>query len=204
MTKIKRLMGIDPGVKNSGIAAWHPETRSWTTMTTLPWDLARQFIEALDPEEYGIIIEDPDLDSNLFGGWDVMSIGIDSYRHGRITREMLKIQYRTNTRIARDVGKNQMVAQVLRASMEYRKIPHLRIAPSNRDSINDRRITKKIQLLQYRIPTKTTAEQFETITGYSGRSSSHSRDAATLVYDRTVQWFCTQLKLNPKTAVTFN
>ena len=203
MTKIKRLMGIDPGVKNTGIAEWHPETRSWAKMITLPWDLAQQFIEALDAEQYGIIIEDPDLDSNLFGGWDILKIGIDSYRFGQITEEMLKVQYRTNTRIARDVGKNQMVAQVLRRSMELRKIPHLRIAPSCRDSINDPKISQKIDLVQYRIPTKVTKEQFKSLTGYDGQSSYHSRDAATLVYDRTVQWFCTQLKLNPKTAVSF-
>jgi len=48
------------------------------------------------------------------------------------------------------------------------------------------------------MPTKTNAKQFETITGYKGQSNEHTRDAATLVFNKTAKWAETMIKIQEK------
>lgn len=74
---------------------------------------------------------------------------------------------RANTRISQNVGQNKRDCQLIIEWCELNNIEVIRVRPT-KGSL-----------------TKLDADQFKKITGYEGRSSSHSRDAAMLVFGRS-------------------
>ncbi len=73
---------------------------------------------------------------------------------------------RQYTRLARNVGYNQMITKLIREWCERRNIPLVDIVPSKRSM------------------TKMQAVPFKHLTKYPGQTSEHGRDAAMLVWGR--------------------
>lgn len=74
------------------------------------------------------------------------------------------IDGRRASKIAQNVGMNKRDAQLIEAYCLLNDIPILKVRPSAKSM------------------TKLSAEQFEKVTGYKGRTSEHSRDAGMLIW----------------------
>ena len=90
---------------------------------------------------------------------------------------------------AQSVGQNKAAAKLIISLLQKKKVPIIQVAPSDRERAFKEDNDKKTIRLDPRFlkkPTKTTAEQFQQLCGFTGVSSEHSRDAATLILNETI------------------
>lgn len=94
------------------------------------------------------------------------------------------------------VGKNKAAAQLILRMLDKANVPVLQIAPSKREkaykNINGKEFRLNVRTLK--MPTKTNAKQFKELTDSDDTGSEHARDAATLVWGRTIKWALSQIQ----------
>lgn len=114
-----------------------------------------------------VVLEDPNLDSTTF----------------RASSKPLNnmVKFRQEMQMAQDVGKNKGVANAIKDYLNSKKLNFVCVAPSQRKQVTN----KTCSLAPYTMPTKCSSEQFNSHTGYSGKTNEHGRDAAMLVWDMT-------------------
>ena len=147
-------IGLDPG-KSTGYAVWDSEKKEFLTIETLTFWKAVSEVESLN--NYRMIET---------GGKEWVSVVIEDpaqnkptfFRPGTTQRQMQKI--------SQNVGANKEHGRLLIERFESLGLQVKRVRPSNKTQ------------------TKLTAATFKRITGYSGRTSGHGRDAAMLVFGR--------------------
>ena len=145
-------IGLDPG-KSTGYAVWDSEKKEFLTIETLTFWKAVSEVESLN--NYRMIET---------GGKEWVSVVIEDpaqnkptfFRPGTTQRQMQKI--------SQNVGANKEHGRLLIERFESLGLQVKRVRPSNKTQ------------------TKLTAATFKRITGYSGRTSEHGRDAAMLVF----------------------
>jgi len=149
-------------------------------------------------KEVVAIVENPALDSAVFGAWERMKKAIASGSIGNMKYEFNMIISR-----AQKVGENKAAAKLIIKMLAEKNVPVIEIAPSARQKAfnktkEGKTERKKVKLL--RMPTKTTKEQFYELTGENPNegNTEHSRDAATLLHGKTMKWFELQIKLKEK------
>lgn len=197
-TDKKRLLGIDPGFNNFGLAIWDPGKR-----TLLPFsgrfDQSIEFIrEDENRDDLVAIMEDPNLDSVVFDTWkDIKKeiaylAAITAPAQRSKQWERIESIYRRQLKIAQSVGENKAAAKRIVTYLSHWQIPIVLIAPSERNRVDKLDANKRKLPIQYwSMPTKTNKAQFEALTGYTGVTTEHSRDASTLVYGRNINWALT-------------
>ena len=184
----KHLIGIDPGRTNTGIAVYDPKTKSFAHMGKYNLERAIKYLQTVaTPEGCIVVVENPNLESNLYDGWAEMQSIIRAYKRGNATMKQVKKVYSVATKRAADVGKNRAAAQDIIAALKQSGVATVQIRPSDRQRAN-RPGMKAKDVIFLNMPTKTTKQQFEQLTGHRSRSNEHSRDAATLVFGKTTKW----------------
>jgi len=141
-----------------------------------------------------VVLEDPYQDSPVFGATD--SIRDAAMKSGLGSKDY-ESELRTQLKIAQNVGENKAAAKYIVQLLEEHQVPFITIAPSKRNRADRTRAgsSERVDVRFLNMPTKTNEEQFKILTGYTGRSSEHSRDAATLIHGRTLSWAVVQLQL---------
>lgn len=153
-----------------------------------------------------VVLENPDLNPHFFAGSGAIKAIVAKYinmapqhRYGMIGE--IEQQFRISARMAQNVGENKAAAKFLLRTFERAKVPVIQINPTERhcaDIITKRKLSDE-SVRSLTMPTKTTTAQFTILTGYAGRSSEHSRDAATLVWGKPQQWVVNRLMAKPST-----
>jgi hypothetical protein len=137
------------------------------------WELfeflnCEQLHSALNGFELVVVVENPNLDSHVF-------------RSKKTTANMSMIDFRKELAKASDVGKNKGIANAIITFLQAKGIIFLSVAPSERQRAEN----PKMRLDFYRMPTKSTHEQFCAHTGWTATTNEHARDAAMLVFRLT-------------------
>ena len=184
----KYLIGIDPGRTNTGIAVYDPKTKSFAHMGKYNLERAIKYLQTVaTPERCIVVIENPNLETNLYDGWAEMKSVINAYKRNNAKLKDVQSVFRVATKRSADVGKNSAAAQDIIATLKKMDVCTVQIRPSDRNRANHpNRINRDVIYLN--MPTKTNNRQFKTLTGHEGRSNEHSRDAATLVFGKTTKW----------------
>ena len=173
MSERKYLVGIDPGLETTGVALYDPKTNSLELFTGDIQQAVNWMGRNCKPAECLAVIEDPNANSLVYGGWDdFVNMGKNRSAFSRMMKK------------AQQVGEVKAAAKVLIKIMGRSGYQIATIAPSQRQSAKKVPGTD-VRLL--RMPTKTTPTEFAKLTGYGMQSSEHSRDAATLVWGKSVK-----------------
>jgi len=165
------LIGIDPGMnlkdRNTGLAVYNTKTKEIEHATS--YFIEEAYFKILEYKEVSpiIVLEDPSLITNNY----------TAAKYGKTLPAKLKI--------ANDAGRNQGAAILLFRMLTVAGFTVLRIAPNKRRQARKGN-NKLIDLLSLYMPTKTSAKQFEILTGYTKQTNEHVRDAATLVWGKTI------------------
>jgi Holliday junction resolvasome RuvABC endonuclease subunit len=195
------LVGIDPSLTNCGIAILWPdktlELHTADLMAALGWLGSKKITGRMIA-----VIEDPNKDSTTFGMWAMMKNEIGNMMARRGDMNTVESIFRRTQKRAQDVGKSKGSALLIISMFEKAGVPVLMVAPSSRDNAEKERVKVNAKDVCYlKSPTKTNAEEFRMITGYTGRSNEHNRDAATLIHGRTIVWAETQLRIQKSKSI---
>lgn len=179
------LIGIDPSLNSLGVAILTLETKQLELKTGSFLDM----VEWLQERETtigraGFMVEDPNLTTRFWGAGAVEA-DAKKLREGRMALGEFTQKIRIAFGSAQDVGKNKAAATLFIEIFAGFKI--LRVDPAKRERADGNNLRADIRFL--RMPTKTNAAQFCTLTGYEGRCSEHARDAATLVWGKSATQF---------------
>lgn len=174
-TKIMLLIGIDIGLQknNTGVALYDPQSKTIDEIFSCNLYECLRYLERkilAYPRKIGVVLEDAGKDNATF-------------KKGKNAAIQAKI--------SRDAGKNQAGATVVRQLCNHFRVPCLLIAPSQRRQAKP--YLKFVKGLPY--PTKTTKEQFNTLTGCFARTNEHNRDAGTLVWGMSQKEFENRIKM---------
>lgn len=196
------LLGIDPSFVTMGIALYNPATKALTLKTDellsgIDWINANCKLR-----DVIAVVENPALDSTTFDMWGLMKDSIDKLSGRRIFKngaalassggsiEVVRSQFSICMNYAQKVGQNKAAAKLIITLLRKYGVPVIEIAPSKRDKAYAKKagaiIRRDVRFLK--MPTKTTQGQFKELTGFDGSSAEHARDAATLVFGRTITW----------------
>lgn len=210
------LVGFDPSFINLGVCIYEPKAK---TMKLYTGDFQSAVAWVGTQVKLGNIIavvENPNLDSTTFKMWGLVEECVKNYVRTELNKFIgkpgpqtkisdVQSQFSIAMNYAQKVGQNKAAAKLLLKLLSDKRVPTIEFAPSerNRADKKDKRGNlkyKDVRLLS--MPTKTTQDQFHDLTGYSIPSSEHARDAATLVWGRTMKW--AELQLAVKAAETKN
>lgn len=167
------LVGIDPSITTCGIAIWgvHDRRLLWLDTTDICGCIRfLQSIPVMERSRWGFVLEDPNCQQTTFA------------IHGG--------EKMTNARAAslgQDAGRVMAAAQGIEQTIKWLRLDYTRVNPSNRTCVRTIVSNKTVYLkpnAAHYLPTKTDATYFEAVTGWTGRSNEHERDAATLVAGR--------------------
>lgn len=213
------LLAIDPSFVTMGIALYNPATKDLTLKTD-------EFLAGIDwinancrLRDVIAVVENPALDSTTFDMWAMMKEAIDKLGGRKIFKngaalaatggsiEAVRSQFSICMNYAQKVGENKAAAKMVITLLRKHGVPVIEIAPSKRDKAftkkNGAIVRRDVRFLK--MPTKTTQGQFEELTGFKGSSAEHARDAATLVFGRTMAWAYNTIEIEEvkKTPPTF-
>jgi predicted Fe-Mo cluster-binding NifX family protein len=204
------LIGIDPSLSTAGIAVYHPESGRLVLHTGDLFSCVSFLNNCGVLHQSIVIIEDPNKDSATFNMWFMFQKKLNVLLSGQrkssfyagagsekpVTLGDLKSEFSIALNHAQKVGMSKASATVFIELLKRQAVPTVRIAPSSRDRAD--KAMKKLSTPGIKVlsmPTKTTQEQFKTLTGYEARSNEHTRDAATLVHGRSISWAIGRVKL---------
>jgi hypothetical protein len=196
MSEKQWLVGIDPSLKNAGAAIYCPSTGeralfSGAWYAVIDWLSAQKILGSAIA-----IIEDPNMDKTLFGGWPPVRAEISKFTEKKSSYGEIQSIFARAAKQAQNVGENKASAKVFIDLFRKHGIPYGSIAPSTRDRADrDLVKTRNLGIEMLVLPTKTTAHQFQQLTGFDGRSNEHSRDAAMLIFKKTIAWGKMQVQI---------
>lgn len=195
------LIGIDPSLSHCGAAIWRPGTKELVLASGDIFEVMA-FLNSRGCLTTGIVVlEDPNLSSNFYGGFGMVKAEVLKY--GRMQGSLGEVEsaFRMAAKQAQNVGENKAAAKVIARLFERAGVPVGRVSPADRHRA-DKDLRKPglaaMGIAALVMPTKTTSEQFQQLTGYTGRTNEHARDAGTLVYGRSIIWAKNLLARNPQ------
>ncbi len=197
---MRRILGIDPSFGTMGVAIKDP-SKKYNQYKMFTGD----FVEVIGwlgqnckMKEVIAVVENPALDSAVFGAWEQMDKAIKTNNRGS-----MKFTFNTVLKRAQHVGENKAAAKLIIKMLSDKGVPVIEVAPSARQKAFEidkqgKKVRRKVKML--RAPTKTTKEEFAELTGVTIKegNTEHSRDAATLLHGRGIKWAEIQLKLQEK------
>lgn len=184
-----RLIGIDPSFNNFGMAVY--EGGKFTELRTADFLQQVNYIQEKGFFKDSVfVMEDPNEDSAVFGALAKLKAA------RRSDSNSFQSICRTSLKIAQDIGRNKACADLFIQMLQREGAPYITVKPSVRHRADKDKVKQNLFMVKMlTMPTKTNAAQFEFLTGYKGQSNEHSRDAATLVWDKTQSWVDYQLKI---------
>lgn len=189
------LIGIDPSFDNCGISIYHPATNIYKMQTGNFMEAMSFLNESGVLDKSIVLLENPDLDGNTFGMWAFFKVTLDKLLRSQAGLKEVQQTFGISMKRAQDIGKSKAAGAFMLTILEAQGVPVIQVAPSKRDRADK---VKGADVRFMKMPTKTTAAQFATLTGYTGKSNEHARDAGTLVCGRTIEWAERQLMLRRK------
>ena len=187
------LIGIDPSFTNCAAAIYHPATKGLQLHTGDLFSVMAFLNGSGVLGKCIVVCENPNLDSNTFGMWAMMKAAIIGLMQGRVNIVTVQSIFARCMKVAQDIGKSKASAQLLIEMLHRQQIPVLEVKPSSRDRADK---VKNADVRFMKMPTKTNAAQFATYCGFvPPKSNEHSRDGATLVVGRNIEWAQRQLTL---------
>lgn len=213
MTKTPLIISIDIGLhKNTGVALYLPQEKRYISVSSMDLiDAYNLCLSYAANEEYGVVVvvENTDLDSNVFGGGESLMNYVLDWAAKKVTSKESKTMLLRNIRavigIGRNVGKNQGLSILFVEKLKEHGITVAEVAPSERQeygkSVTVGKHTVVFKASQLTMPTKLPAEQFKEWTGHTESTNEHGRDAACMVFGKTyfywTNWAKTK-KIKPK------
>lgn len=155
-------IGIDPG-ENTGVAVWDTAERAFKCLATVPLHRAMELVR-----RWSIA---PEL-SHYRGGQKVQVVFEDARQRTWLPRERSASEYRGKLMGAGAAKRDARIWEEFLSDNEV-AMPWCQ----------DRGVTFSMRRPQAGA-TKWSAEAFSRVTGYTGRTSNHARDAALLVWGR--------------------
>ncbi|MGB0925525.1 MAG: hypothetical protein ACPGTS_02350, partial [Minisyncoccia bacterium] len=134
------------------------------------------------------VVENPNLNKAVFGQWERMNREI---KRKASTGELRSVFAQCLNR-AQSVGRNKEAAKIIIRMLHKKGVPVLEVSPSDRERADKK---KDMHPKYLKMPTKTSQDQFQKLTGYSGQSAEHARDAHTMLHDRNLNWFWTMYRI---------
>lgn len=194
----KYLIGIDASFQNFGACIYDPDTNAMKLFTGSLLDGIAWINKNCKLSECVAVIEDPNLNNPLFRASGILRMELGKYKRGEIGEGSVMATFGRLSTMAQSLGKSKASADLIISLFRQKNVPVITIAPSDRHRADKPPKSGKAPLSAglFSMPTKTTRYQFETITGYSGMSSEHARDAATLVWGKSMSWCETMLMRN--------
>jgi len=197
LSEKKFLVGIDPGFNNLGICIYDPETNEMKMFGGDWFDGIEWLGQNIKLNRCVIVLENPALDSavfkalgmvkpiiTLFGNY-MKKLGAKAWPLPNKTDwPMIASELSKAFTTAQRIGENKAAGKLMLKLLNRHKVVTIQIAPSNRIRA-DRAKVPVGAMVQ---PTKTNKFQFQTLTGFTGRSNEHGRDAATLVWGKSFRW----------------
>lgn len=212
MQQKRLLLGLDPSFVKMGAAILNPETKQLILKSGEFQPMLKWINSNCKLSEVVAVVENPALDSTTFNMWGMVSKLIGDFvkysiwqilKNGsppkRVQLSDVQQQFAISMNHAQKVGENKAAAKLLIQMLSDKVVPFVEVAPSARDKAfkEDKNGNKRFLDVRFlKMPTKTTAEQFEQLTGYSGSSSYDSRDAATLIHGKTIKGVLTEIEIN--------
>lgn len=199
---IKYIIGIDPSFSTMAVAVYDIEKKdlihySGTLDCCFAW-LDGQY----NKENLAAITEDPSLDKATFGAMSMAISALQRYAKKQISFAESKTAIGTAIGIASRVGESKAAGKYVIENLKSRAIPFVGVAPSDREKAYRVMNGKKFRLnvLTLKMPTKTDQKQYKQLTGFSGRTNEHERDAGTLAYGQNPLrlMFLNQINKNQK------
>lgn len=211
------LLLIDPSFSNMGVVIVDPKKFAVQDHKTGEWRETFKWITKTLKEKGKslrnviAIVENPDLDKATF---DMYGIVKSAFTRKPFNEAEARKAWGIASNYAQKVGKSKSSGKEIIKALASAKVPVIEVAPSKRqtawenaDVVNEitgkkqrvkRRIRDKLKLTLLKSPTKTDDAQYKYLTGYSGRSSEHSRDAGTLGIGINMTWARTTVMLQRK------
>ena len=198
------LVGIDPSFVTMGAAIYIPGTGEMSLKTGDMHSVIKWINKSVKMSKCIFIVENPALVSNVFSMWGIMKGHVEDYgtyqawlarksmqMPKKVTLTEVSSIFARAMKMAQNVGENKAAAKYFLNLIDG-LAPIVEISPTQRDRYD--KLKKKlgknanIDLNSLKFPTKTNQTVFNDWTGYSGRSSEHARDAASLVFGRSIKW----------------
>ena len=202
------LLGIDPSFIHFGVCIYNPKTKEMKLKTGEMATMIDWIQDNCNLKNVIAVVENPALNKTNFGMWGTMKKKIEEmnyyeeHRHSKVvkkvTMEDVKSSFLIGMNFAQKVGMNKAAAIQIIMMLKKAGVSVIEIAPSQRQKAYKKVNGKVVRLdvFKLRTPTKTTQGQFNELTGYEGRSAEHARDAATLVWKRSMNWAFNTLAIN--------
>lgn len=201
------LIGVDPSFKTMGVAIKDCHVGTMKLYTGIFQDSIDFINKNCNIHNSIAIVENAAMINAVFKVWHMMDKEIDNYAESLAKHHLLKMkstncvsqkkskeacrsQFEICIRYGISVGKQMAAAEQTILAFKSVGIEVLEISPSKRSNMKTLRSKAgkaKINLETVELPTKLNAAEFAQLTGYLGKSSEHSRDAAILVYNQTVE-----------------
>lgn len=199
MNNIKFLLGLDPSFTTFGAAVINLETGRRYLNTDNFQNTMKWISKKCDLKRTVCIAENPSLNTNVFRSWQEMEREIKLVMARKTSMASVKSKFLILQKKAQGVGKSGASAQLAIQLLAKNNVPIIEISPSERqraDTAQKKMKGKaKVRMKTLRLPTKTTKEQFLELTGYSGQSTEHDRDAYVLIHDVKIPWIEMKLKI---------
>jgi hypothetical protein len=204
MTKIqdrKLFLGIDPSFTNLGLCLYDPEAGTMQLFTGDFMEALGWINRTVNLSQVIAVLENPALDKPTFVYGMVKKTLLEFQTYSRwlakkngfppkkVGVEDVLRQMSISMKFAQNVGENKAAAKLLKKLFRDKRVPTIEIRPSKRQRADKLpKVGKvKVDIRTLTMPTKTNQTQFKELTGYEDPSSEHARDAATLVWGRTLR-----------------
>jgi len=220
MTDIRYLIGLDVSIQtgNNGFVIYDCKTKQFIAIRSMGYkslvgeisDFLNEYCTKSDNGKewvnIAVVLENADLDSTVFGAWEKFQAMLKAqFKSNFPNWQVLASTFASNMMQAQNIGMQKMVARDVLHGLQMLGVKLIQVAPSWRERADVMKTKGGLStndITYYRMPTKTTKEQFEKLTGYKGITNEHERDAATLVWNQTYErlkvWSDMQM-LNVKT-----
>jgi len=143
------------------------------------------------PKSVTVVVENADLDGAVFGAWhSFKSVLLSAWRKVfKGVEKTLRSHFNRHLSKAQNIGMVKIVSRVVIKRLRQEGFTVIEVAPSWRHNATAKpkkrgglHTNNPANLIK---PTKLKAPQFKALTGYTGSSNEHGRDAATLIYAQT-------------------
>lgn len=186
------LLGIDPSFYTMGCALYDEKKRTLKLFTGTYQECLKWLGQNCKLATVAAIVENPALDSAVFGAWAEMKKAIVNYKSNRQSIGELASIHAIGLKKAQYIGENKAAAKMIIASLRRKGVPVLEVAPSQRQKAykeikEGKNVVKKLLDVRFlNHPTKCNKKQFSDYSGFVMKGTEHAYDAGTLITKTSV------------------
>lgn len=220
MNQYRYLIGCDPSYQNFGVCIYDTQEKTMLLKTGKFGEMVKFINSNIDKKKSIAVVENSAMVSAVFKMWPMVKSEIDKYAESLAKYHMAKFSgtlkpnkptltecqssFAIAMKLAQHVGNQKGACEQIIEIFKNVNIPIHEVSPAWRDRADkaQKKAGKaKVNIHSLTMPTKTTSAQFLELTGYGSgkneRSNEHNRDAATLVFGKTGEYFYKKIKNLP-------